>query len=309
MRAVQITEYGDFSVLRFNNVPDLTPTGSQVLVSVRAAALNPLDAVLVAGHLQTFMPLQFPATLGGDVSGVIVAMGPDVQIFNVGDRVYGNAYTLLGNSGALAQQALVESRDLAQIPETVSFTEAAAIPVAGTTAVEAITHSLQLKRGQRVFISGGSGAVGFAAIQLAKHIGAHVATSASGDGVALATEAGADQVFDYTREDFSEHLFNFDAVLDVVGGDSLEKSYKILRPGGTLVSLVGDVNQDRSNRLGITAIRQAAQSEGVLRDLTVSLAARIITPRVGKIFDLDDAAAAFQAMVSREVRGKIVILP
>lgn len=308
MRALQITEYGDNSVLHIADVPDLTPTGSQVLVTVEAAALNPLDATLRAGYAQAFMPLQFPATLGGDVAGVVAAVGPDVTGFAVGDRVYGNAYTLLGNSGAIAEQALVQSGNLALIPGDLSFVDAASMPVAGTTAVEAIDHSLQVQAGQTVFISGGSGAVGSAAVQLAKHLGAHVATTASGDGVALVRELGADEVFDYTTTDFSDHLSDVDAVLDTVGGASLEKSYDILKHGGTLVTVIGELDQAKAADKGLTVIRQAAQSDDVLARLTGYLAARAITPRIGRTFAFEAAADAFAALETRSVRGKIVIL-
>lgn len=308
MRALQISEYGDNSVLTVTDVPDLTPTGNQVLVAVEAAALNPLDATLRAGYAQALMPLQFPATLGGDVAGVVAAVGPDATGFTVGDRVYGNAYTLLGGSGALAEQALVPAVILAPIPAGLSFAEAASMPVAGTTAVQAIDHGLHLQAGQKVFISGASGAVGSAALQLAKHRGAHVAATASGDGVALVRELGADEVFDHTTTDFSQHLRGFDAVLDAVGGGSLEKSYGILRRGGTLVTVIGDPDQAMADSLGLTVIRQAAQSDGVLRELTGYLAEGVITPRVGRTFALGEAAAAFAALEDRSVRGKVVIV-
>lgn len=308
MRALQITEYGDNSVLHIADVPDLTPTGSQVLVAVEAAALNPLDSFLRAGYAQALMPLQFPATLGGDVAGVVSAVGPDVTDVAVGDRVYGNAYALLGGSGAIAEQAIVPAANLARIPGDLSFAHAASMPVAGTTAVEAIDHGLTVQPGQKVFISGGSGAVGSAAVQLAKHHGAHVATTASGDGVDLVRELGADEVFDYTTTDFSEHLREVDAVLDTVGGATLDKSYDILKDGGTLVTVIGELDHAKAAAKGLTVIRQAAQSDGVLARLTGYLAGGAITPRVGRTFPLEDAAAAFTALETRSVRGKIVIL-
>ncbi|MEW1958675.1 NADP-dependent oxidoreductase [Kineococcus sp. NPDC059986] len=307
MRALQITEYGDNSVLTIADVTLPHPTGSQVLVTVEAAALNPLDAALRSGYAQALMPLQFPATLGGDVAGVVAAVGPDVTGFSVGDRVYGNAYTLLGGSGAIAEQALVQARNLAAVPEGLSSVDAASMPVAGTTAVEAVDHNLHLQAGQKVYISGGSGAVGSAAIQVAKHLGAHVATTASGDGVDLVRGLGADEVFDHTTDDFSEHLREFDAVLDAVGGASLEKSYGILRRGGTLVTVIGELDQAAGEERGLTLVRQAAQSEEVLRELTGYLAAGVITPRVGATFPLEEAAAAFTALETRSVRGKVVI--
>jgi len=307
MRALQITEYGDNGVLTIADVSLSAPTGSQVLINVQAAALNPLDATLRSGYAQAVMPLQFPATLGGDVAGVVAAIGPDVTDFAVGDRVYGNAYTLLGGSGAIAEQALIHSTNLAPIPGDLSFVEAASMPVRGTTAVEAIDHSLKVQPGQKVFISGGSGAVGSAAIQLAKHRGAYVATTASGDGVDVARELGADEVFDHTTSDFSEHLHDFDAVLDGVGGTSLERSYGILKRGGTLVSISGAIDQAKADQLGLRVIRQGAQSDGVLRELTAYLADGVITAQVGRTYPLEEVAAAFTALESRGVRGKIVI--
>ena len=309
MRALQIAGYGDNGVLTVADVSLPAPTGSQVLVDVEAAALNPLDPALRAGHARALMPLQLPATLGGDVAGVVAAVGPDVTGFAVGDRVYGNAYTLLGGSGAIAEQALVESRHLAPIPGDLGFADAASMPVAGTTAVEAIDHGLRLRPGQTVLISGGSGAVGSAAVQLAVHRGAHVATTAGGDGVDLVRGLGAHEVFDRATTDFSERLHDVDAVLDTVGGASLEKSYAVLRRGGTLVSVAGDVDRARADALGLTVVRQGAQSDGVLDELTAYLAVGAITPRVGRTYPLEDAAAAFAAVESRSVRGKVVIVP
>lgn len=309
MRALQISEYGDNSVLTINDVLLPAPTGSQVLLTVEAAALNPLDATLRAGYAQALMPLTFPATLGGDVAGLVAAVGPEVTDLAVGDRVYGNAYTLLGGSGALAEQALVHAANLARIPGGLGFAEAAAMPVAGTTAVEAIDHSLRLQPGQTVFVSGGSGAVGSAAVQLAKHRGARVAGTASGDGVALLKELGADEVFDHTTTDFSQHLHDVDAVLDTVGGTSLERSYGILKRGGTLVSVIGDLDPARGEERDLTLVRQGAQSDGVLERLTRYLAEGVITPRVGRTYPLEEAAAAFTALEERSVRGKIIILP
>jgi len=307
MRALQINEYGDNGVLTIADVSLPAPTGSQVLINVQATALNPLDATLRSGYAQAVMPLQFPATLGGDVAGVVAAVGPDVTDFAVGDRVYGNAYTLLGGSGAIAEQALVHSGNLAPIPGALSFVEAASMPVSGTTALEAIVNNLKVQAGQKVFISGGSGAVGSGAIQLAKHLGAYVATTASGDGLDLVRELGADEVFDHTNTDFSEHLRDFDAVLDGVGGDSLDKAYGILKRGGTLVSLSGAIDQAKADQLGLKTIRQGAQSDDVLNQLTEYLAESAITARVGRTYPLEEVAAAFTALESRKVRGKIVI--
>ncbi|MBS1897088.1 MULTISPECIES: NADP-dependent oxidoreductase [unclassified Microbacterium] len=309
MRALQITEYGDNSVLTIAEVALPAPVARQVLIDVEAAALNPLDATLRAGYAQALMPLRFPATLGGDVAGVVAGVGPDVTEFAVGDRVYGNAYTLLGGSGAIAEQALVQADNLAPIPVGLDFVDAASMPVAGTTAVEAIDHSLKVQSGQRVFISGGSGAVGSAAVQLAKHLGAYVATTASGDGVDLARALGGDEVFDHASSDFSEHLSDFDAVLDGVGGASLDKAYGILRRGGTLVSVSGEIDQAQADQRGLKVIRQGAQSDGVLRELTAYLADGVITPRVGRTYPLEEAVAAFAALENRSVRGKIVIVP
>lgn len=309
MRAIQITEYGDTSVLTLAETTLPDPQNSQVLLNVRAAALNPLDTVLRSGWMHSMMPLQFPATLGGDVAGVVAAVGPDVTDFAVGDRVYGNAYNLVGNSGALAEQALAAAATLQPIPERLNFVEAAAMPVAGSTAVEAIITSLDVQPGQTVFISGGSGAVGGAAIQLAKYLGATVIATASGDGVRLARDLGADTVIDSTAGDFAAHVSDVDAVFDTVGGDTLERAYGIVKHGGALVAVVGQLDDEKLAAHAIRGVRQARQSADVLERLTGYLADGVITARVGATFPLDEIGAAFEALESRTVRGKILVTP
>lgn len=249
------------------------------------------------------------ATLGGDVAGVVASVGPDETDLAVGDRVFGNAYTLIGGSGAFAEQAVVQAGALARIPEQLTFEQAAAMPVAGSTAVEAIMRGLALQRGQAIFISGGSGAVGSAAVQLAKHLGARVVTTASGEGVALAESLGADEVIDYTTTDFSDLVDGVDAVFDTVGGDTLERAYGIVKPGGTIVTVVGDLDQARLENAGIRGVRQSTQSDGVLRELADHLEAGVVTSRVGATFALDDIAAAYVALEGRTVRGKVVVIP
>ncbi|MEV7135778.1 NADP-dependent oxidoreductase [Arthrobacter sp. NPDC093128] len=309
MKAVQINQYGDNSVLELNEIPEPAPEAHQLAIDVRAAALNPLDTVLRAGYLSTMMPLIFPATLGGDVAGIVTAVGRDVTTASIGDHVYGQAYGLMGNSGAFAEHAVVDATHVHRMPACLSFTEAASMGVAGTTAVDALTKALDVQAGQKVLITGGSGAVGSIAVQIAKHLGAYVAATASGDGVALAKGLGADEVFDYRAEDIASRLTDYDAVLDTVGSDALASSYDVLRRGGRLVTIAGRLDEDRAAAAGITTTRQAHQSETALSELTVLIEDGVVTPRVGDTFRLEAAAAAFKAMESRVTRGKVVILP
>src|SRR5690606_10107573 len=202
MKAAQINNYGDPSVVQIAEVDQPQLTEAQVLVEVHASSLNPFDTTVREGHMKDAIPLQFPATLGGDIAGVVVKAGTGVERLKPGDKVYGQANVVAGNSGAFAELAATKASQLAKMPSNLSFEQAAAMPLVGVSALQALSEHINLKAGQNIFIHGGAGGIGTIAIQIAKHIGAYVATTATGEGIDYVKKLGADQVIDFKSEDF-----------------------------------------------------------------------------------------------------------
>lgn len=308
MKAAQITEYGDASVVKINDTDTPTAKPGQVVVEVHAASINPFDTIVREGYLQQNVPLQLPATLGGDIAGVVTELGEGVTDFAIGDKVYGQANIVAGNSGAFAEFAATSAQQVAKMPENLDFTQAASLPLIGSSAIQALTEHIKLAAGQKIFINGGAGAIGSIAIQLAKNIGAYVATTATGEGIELAKQLGADEVIDYTTSDFSALLNDYDAVFDTVGGDTFDKSLAILKKGGVAVSMAADANSELAAQLEVTAIHQmthvSTQALTTLRELVEK---GIVTPRIGATFTLDQIVEAQRARESGEILGKVAI--
>ncbi len=238
MRALLLTRYGgpDATELR-DDVPTPSAGPKEVLVQVRAAGLNPVDFKTRDGQLKMILRYPLPAVMGNEIAGVVESVGSNVTRLAAGDRVY--ARLDKSTMGGLAERAVVHEDHLAKMPASVDFEAAAAVPLAALTAMQALRDELQLKQGQRVFISGGAGGVGTFAIQMAKHFGAKVATTASPRGEALVRRLGADVVVDYTRERFEDVLHDYDAVFDLLGGDDLARSFSVVKRGGMVVSVAG----------------------------------------------------------------------
>lgn len=308
MKAAQISEYGDASIVHINQVERPAPQAGQVLVRVHAASLNPFDTTIRSGFMKDMIPLQFPVTLGGDIAGMVVEVGEGVQNFAQGDKVYGQANVVAGATGAFAEYAATAASQVAKAPQNLTLNETAALPLVGVSAWQALTKHLQLQSGQKIFIHGGAGGIGSLAIQLAKYMGAYVATTATGTGVDMVKKMGADKVIDYKSQDFAKELKGYDAVFDTVGRDDFVKSFAVLKKGGIAVTMIADIDEDQASKHGITAIRQNTQvtteALDMLRDLVES---RVITPQVGKVYPLHDIQQAFAARESGEISGKIVI--
>lgn len=308
MKAAQITEYGDASVVKINDMDTPTAKPGQVVVEVHATSLNPFDTIVREGYLQQNAPLQLPATLGGDIAGVVTEVSEDVTDFAVGDKVYGQANIVAGNSGAFAEFAATSVTQVAKMPGNLSFTEAASLPLVGVSAIQALTEHIKLAADQKIFINGGAGAIGSIAIQLAKNIGAYVATTATGEGIELAKQLGADEVIDYKANDFSALLKDYDAVFDTVGGDTFNASLSILKKGGIAVSMAADADSDLTAKLEVTAIHQMTHVTTRHLDTLRDLAEKgVITPRIGATFPLDQIAEAQRARESGEILGKVAI--
>jgi NADPH:quinone reductase-like Zn-dependent oxidoreductase len=307
MKAAQVTQYGDASVMKINEVDKPSAGPGHVLVEVHASSLNPFDTSVRAGYMKDAIPLQLPFTLGGDIAGIVTEVGEGVTNVSVGDKVYGQANIVAGNSGAFAEYAVTKAEQVAQAPANIGFNEAGSLPLVGVSALQGITEEVGLQAGQKVFIHGGAGGIGSIAIQIAKHIGAHVTTTATGEAMEKVKQFGADEVVDYKAQDFGEVLRDCDAVFDTVGGDDFTKTLSVLKRGGIAVSMVAEADQARVAELGVSVKRQGTQVTtarlNALREL-VELGA--VKPAVGKVFALDDIQAAMEARESG-ISGKVVL--
>src|SRR3984893_1731470 len=237
MRALVLSCYGGPECTALSDVPQPSPRAGEFLLRVHAAGLNPVDYKTRAGALRVIHRYPLPIVMGNELSGIVEAVGPGVMRFAKGDRVFARVDKDI--MGAFADYAVVHEDHAARMPASLDFPSAAAVPLAALTALQALRDELQLSAGQRVFIPGGAGGVGTFAIQIAKHLGAHVATTASPRGEALVKRLGADVVIDYQRERFEDKLSGYDCAFDLLGGDTLARLWKVLRRGGRVVSIAG----------------------------------------------------------------------
>ncbi|MCS4538076.1 MAG: NADP-dependent oxidoreductase [Thaumarchaeota archaeon] len=310
MKSVQIKGYGGSEVVEINrNTPPLNdPSAGMVLVKVKAAGINPADWKIREGYMQKMIPLQFPSTMGMDFSGVIEKVGNSVPDLKRGDEVYGQAGVVNGGSGAFAEMALAKVNSMGHKPKTLTHREAAALPLAGVSAWQALVETIKLTKGQKLLIHGGAGGIGTIAIPLAKHLGAYVATTVSTSDKQFAKELGAVEVIDYKTQTFEDLLHGYDAVFDTVGGETYTKSFKILKKGGMIVSMLEQSNQELMSRFGVKAISQFTQ---VNRERLTKLAQWVdqnnIRVHVDRTFPLEEAAKALDYQKNVHPRGKVVL--
>ncbi len=308
MKAVQIKEFGGVEVLKIADVDRPKPGKGQTLIEVHASSINPVDAGLLSGRLQKMFPMNLPAVLGWDIAGTIVEVGEDGNTDEAGVKVYGQASPVAGGSGAFAEYAVAPSHLIARMPKNLDFNEAAAISLVGLSAVQGINEHLKLKPGQKILIHGGAGGIGSIAIQLAKHIGAYVATTATDVGIDFVKKLGADEVIDYAGEDFAEQLSDFDAVFDNVGGDVYAKSFSVLKKGGTIVSMTHRPDEDLIKKYEVNALYEHTEtSSDYLNELTKLIEDGVITVNLDKTYPLDQIAEAFRIKQEGHVRGKIAV--
>src|SRR6266851_4623397 len=237
MRAYVLKHYGGPEGSLLMDVSAPTPRPRDILVEVRAAGLNPVDFKFRQGKLRAILRPKLPFVLGNEFAGEVIGVGDDVKQFRVGDRVF--ARVAKERAGAFAEQACVDEDHVAHMPRDLDFTAAAGVPLAGLTALQALRDELGVKPGQRIFISGGAGGVGTFAIQIAKWLGAEVATTASPRGEALVKRLGADTIVDYTKDRFEQILNGFDSAMDLLGGDDLARTFAVVKRGGRVVSIAG----------------------------------------------------------------------
>ncbi|MBZ9818550.1 NADP-dependent oxidoreductase [Mesorhizobium sp. CA4] len=306
MRAVIQTSVGGPEVLFAAEQPDPAPKPGEVLVRVKAAGINPVDGAVRGG----FVPLlgEPPFILGWDISGTVAALGSGVTAFRRGDEVFGMP-RFPKQAGAYAELAAAPVDEIAAKPAAIDHTHAAALPLAGLTAWQGLVRHGGLRAGRRVLVHAGAGGVGHLAVQIAKALGAWVASTASPDKTDYVRSIGADEVIDYTRDDFTGKVGNVDLVLDPIGGDHADKSLEALRDGGVLVSLldVHDATKAKASARGVRVERMSVvpDREGLV-ELARLVDAKKLMPHVAKAFPLDQAAAAHAFLATRPI-GKVVL--
>jgi len=309
MKAVKYSKYGGIDVLEVvTNLEKPAIGEGQVLVEVAAASINPVDYKVRMGYMKDFVPLKFPVTIGGDFAGVVKEIDGGDSGFKQGDKVYGSAHVLNGGSGSFAEFVAANIANIARVPRTIELSNAAALPLVGSSAIQAIEEGIKLKKGQKILIHGGAGGIGSVAIQLAKSIGAEVAVTVSERDISFVKDLGADTVINYHSQEFDKDLKDFDAVLDLVGGDTTPKSFKVLRKGGVLVTLAARPDEALAAKMGITALGQMTTTDTKHLDRLAALVDKgTIRIFVEKVFTLDQAREAFTHAEQNHPRGKVVV--
>ncbi len=330
MRALTFTRYAKRDNLAFTDVARPTPKPDEILVQVHAVGLNPVDLMIAKGTFKQFLKFNLPATLASDFAGVVVEVGSRVTRFKPGDAVF--ASTFDSGVGSLAEFVVVRDSAAAPKPTSLEFVQAASIPMVGLTSWQALKERVGLRAGQKVFIPAGSGGIGTFAIQLAKHFGAKVGTTTSTANVDLVRALGADEVVDYKKQEFDEVLRDYDAVLGTVKGDGLEKSLRILKPGSTIVSLVGPPDVAFARKRGMNFIMKlifgllsrkitrlskrrgttysflfARPDGGQLAEIGALLDAGRIRPVIDKVFPFEQAKEALAYLEQGRAKGKVVV--
>lgn len=305
MKAAQIHEYGDASVVQVNDIDKPAVGEGQVLVEVHASSLNPFDTMVRLGYVKDAIK-QLPVTLGGDIAGTVSQVGSGVEAFAVGDKIYGQANAVAGNSGAFAEFAATAAGQIAKAPQSLDFAQAASLPLVGISALQALTEHLDLQSDQKIFING-AGGIGLVAIQIAKNIGAYVAVTATGEAAQTAQQLGADEVIDYKSQDYAEVLSGYDAVFDTVG-DDFNKTLAVLKENGKAVSMIAEADEARTTELKVTALTQSTKvTTDKLDQLTQLVESGAVKPQIDKVFPLDQIREAFEARESGQIHGKAVI--
>ncbi|SMF81174.1 NADP-dependent oxidoreductase [Pseudobacteriovorax antillogorgiicola] len=306
MKAIQIQSYGDISNLTLSEIPKPNVGSDEVLIKVRAAGINPVDWKIAEGYLKEFLPHQLPLTLGWDVAGEIAELGDQVSDFKVGDAVYTRPE--ISRDGGFAEYIVVKANEVAGKPKSASFAEAAAVPLAALTAWQGLFDVMQLEPGATVLIHAAAGGVGHFAVQIAKAKGLRVIGTASARNQEFLKEIGVDEFIDYTKTDFSEVLKDIDAVYDTIGGETLEKSFKVIRPGGALVSIVAPPPEKLADESNVKAGYLFVQPHAAqLAEIAQLIDDGKIKIHIDRTLPLSEAAQALQLSKEGHVRGKLIL--
>ncbi|CAI1220413.1 NADP-dependent oxidoreductase [Serratia quinivorans] len=330
MKAFTFKRYGKSPELGFDNVDYPSLKANEVLVKVYAVGLNPIDNMIPTGIFKPVLHFKLPATLGSDLSGVVIAVGSRVTRFSPGDEIFASIFDT--GTGSLAEFAVVPESAVAIKPANLDFVQAASLPMVSLTSWQALTERVRLRPGQKVFIPAGSGGIGTFAIQLAKQLGATVGTTTSTGNIEWVRSLGADEVVDYKKEEFEKVLAGYDVVLGTTRGDMIEKSTQILKPGGSIVSLVGplDVKFARarglnffltfifrlmsrnimrlSKKRGLTYTFLFVRPEGdQLSQIGKLVETEQIKPVIDKVFPFAQTKEALAYLAQGHAKGKVVI--
>ncbi|MEN5234086.1 NADP-dependent oxidoreductase [Sphingobacterium faecium] len=330
MKAYCISKYSKVEKLQLIEVAEPNIKDNEVLVEIHASGLNVLDSKIKSGEFKLILPYKFPLILGHDVAGVITQIGKNVKQFKVGDEVYSRPSDF--HIGTFAEFISINEKDVALKPKKLSMEEAASIPLVALTVWQAFVEKANLKKGQKVFIQAGSGGVGTIAIQLAKHLGATVATTASEKSFAMLKNLGADILIDYKTEDFETVLKDYDVVLNSQDTKTLEKSLRILRPGGKAISISGPPTPEFAKsikapwlvKIALTlissGIRRKARKLGVdysflfmrgdgkqLQQVSKLVEQGVIRPVLDKVFSFEQTNEALEYVESGRAKGKVVV--
>jgi len=330
MKAFIVDRYGGPDRVRAGEMPDPEMGENDVLVQIHAAGVNPIDFKIRNGEFKLILPHRFPLILGSEAAGVVVRVGFRVRRFKPGDEVYARARK--GRIGTFAEFIAIAEDDVAHKPKTLTMEEAASIPLVGLTAWQALVERANLKKGQKVLIHAGSGGVGTFAIQLAKHFGAFVATTAGAASFDLVKRLGADRAIDYRKDDFETILEGYDVVLNSLDGATLDKSLRVLKPGGILISISGPPDPDFAKEIGASRILSLAMrllsyrirrkskrrhvrysfllmraSGDQLREISSLIDSGIIRPCVDRVFPFESTKEAMAYVETGRAKGKVVV--
>jgi len=303
VKALQISHYGDTPTLRDVEVP--TPRQGEVLVRVAGAATNPLDLKITAGDMHDFFPVTFPYTLGTDVSGTITAVGDRVERWAVGDQIVARLDPSAG--GGYAELAVVPADQLVPAPTSTPLFLASGAATAAATAWQAVSEIADLHAGQKVLIHAGAGGVGSFAVQMAHTVGAHVIATASGTGLRLAQDLGADEVIDHTAGPFESQLHDVDVVIDTVGGAVEQRSLQVLRAGGLLIAVPIPPDTDRAAARGLRAEFLFHASNPQRLHTVVDMLDADLRILLDRTLTLDAAPEALQYLAAGHAKGKIIL--
>jgi NADPH:quinone reductase-like Zn-dependent oxidoreductase len=330
VKAFIVDRYGGPDVVRDGEMPDPEVRDYDVLVEIHAAGVNQLDTKIRAGEFKRILPYHLPVVLGNDLAGIVVRVGSKVQRFQSGDEVY--ARPDKDRIGTFAELISVHEDDLALKPRSLTMEEAASVPLVALTAWQALVERANLRKGQQVLIQAGSGGVGIIAIQLARHLGATVGTTTSTENVDWVKRLGADTVIDYKRDDFETLVHDCDVVLDSLGGETLEKSLRVLKPGGKVIGIGGPPDPEfareigspwilrqimrvlsyrtrrRAKRLNVSYSFLFVKASGEqLREIGALIDARTIRPIVDRVFPFEKTKEAMAYVEQGRAKGKAVV--
>ena len=303
MKAAYIDKFGGPEVLKVGDLPDPAAGAGQIVVDVAAASINAADYKVRAGE---YKQANFPLILGRDFSGTVSALGSGVTDLRVGEEVFGVLET--GRDGTYCEKIAIGGAIVGKKPAALSHVDAAALALTGLTAICAIEEALKLKKGETILIQGGAGGVASFAIQLAKHIGAKVITTASAANAAYLRGLGADEVIDYNATDFTRAVKNVDAAFDTVGGDVAARTFAVLKPGGRAAFIASGAQAPKPERSDVTAIRPAVPRTRKLMERVAELhRSRVVKVPAVTLFPLAEAAKALAVSEGRHFKGKLIL--